>query len=68
MGAFERVLTLQPADGECLLGRVMACLALDRDEEAAEELRAFDALNPPAEMQAIVDQSNLREELGVPAP
>lgn len=34
LGAFDRVLALQPADGECLLGRSMACLALGRDEEA----------------------------------
>jgi tetratricopeptide (TPR) repeat protein len=48
--------------------RAILLKRLGRTDEAAAELRAFDATDPPPEMQAIVDASGLREELGVPAP
>lgn len=64
----DRAIAVDPELPDARAFRTIVLHQLDRDDEAAEELRAFDALNPPEEMRAIVDSSNLREELGVPAP
>lgn len=64
----DRAVAADPDLPDAHAFRAIVLHQLDRDEEAAEELRAFDASDPPTEMQAIVDQSGLREELGVPAP
>jgi tetratricopeptide (TPR) repeat protein len=64
----DRAVEVDPTLPDARAFRAILLHRLGRDDEAADELRAFDATDPPAEMQAIVDQSGLRDELGVPAP
>lgn len=66
LAALDRILTLQPEDGESLLGRAAACLALDRAEEAlAASVRLLGLF--PDHPDALLQQLEALQRLGRPA-
>ena len=66
LAALDRALALQPDDGECLLGRIVACLALDRAEEAlAASVRLLELF--PDHVDAGLQQIEALRRLGRPA-
>jgi tetratricopeptide (TPR) repeat protein len=64
----DRAIEADPDLADPHVFRAIVLHRLGRDDEAADALRAFDATDPPAEMQALVEQFGLRDELGVEAP
>lgn len=64
----DRAVESDPDLPDARVFRAIVLHRLGRDDEAADALRAFDATNPPAAMQQLVDQFGLRQELGVDAP
>ncbi|HRY15850.1 MAG TPA: tetratricopeptide repeat protein, partial [Candidatus Competibacteraceae bacterium] len=61
--ALEKVLALQSDDGECLLGKAVACLALKRNAEALEASVRLLALFP-GHPQALMHQCEALRRLG----
>jgi tetratricopeptide (TPR) repeat protein len=59
----DRAVEADPAYVDALVFRAIVLKNLGREDEAAEALAAFDAADPPPEMEALVEQFGLREEL-----
>ena len=60
----DQAVEADPTYADALVFRAIVLKNLGREAEAAEALAAFDATDPPAEMEALVEQFGLREELG----
>ncbi|MEH6874535.1 MAG: tetratricopeptide repeat protein [Candidatus Competibacter sp.] len=66
LNALDQALALRPDDGECLLGRIAACMALDRAEEAlAASVRMLASC--PNHPDALLHQVEALRRLGRPA-
>lgn len=59
----DRAAAADPALPDAHAFRMIVLNRMGRTDEAIEALAAFDATDPPPEMQAIVDASGLRDEL-----
>ena len=68
MEYLDRAIVADPELPDALVFRAIVLNRLGRSEAAADALRAFDALDPPPAMQQLIEATDLREELGVPAP
>jgi tetratricopeptide (TPR) repeat protein len=64
----DQAVAADPTRPDAHVFRAIVLHRLGRDDEAADELRAFDATDPPAQMQQLVDQFGLRDALGVDPP
>jgi tetratricopeptide (TPR) repeat protein len=60
----DEAVAADPDYADALVFRAIVLKNLGREAEAAEALAAFDATDPPAEMEALVEQFGLREALG----
>jgi hypothetical protein len=63
LGYLDRAAKANPKLSDAQAFRTIVLHKLGRDDEARKALAAFDATNPPADMQQIVDSSGLRDEL-----
>jgi tetratricopeptide (TPR) repeat protein len=68
LASLDRAVDLDGGLPDARAFRTVVLARLGRDGEAAAELRAFDATDPPQEMRAIIEASGLRDRLGVAGP
>jgi tetratricopeptide (TPR) repeat protein len=64
----DRAIEADPDLSDPHVFRAIILHRLGRDDEAADALRAFDATDPPEEMQLLVEQFGLRDDLDVDPP